>query len=419
MKKIILTVVVLLVVLGAGAFLLLKISPSVSPTSPLPQVSEEQATSTPLVYESHHIVLKDKTFSLTLPTGFDIAVVAEGLGRARFMAMSPDDRLFVTDMKDLSDNSQGKIYVFADFNAATKKFGSKTTYLSGLRNPNSVAFYKDSAGVNWLYVALTDKLVRYKYTFGETQPTSAPETLATFPDYGLSYKYGGWHLTRTVIAHNDKIYVSVGSSCNSCEEKEEVRASVVEMNPDGSGQKIIAKGLRNAVGVTEKGSDLFVTGMGVDHLGNDRPEETLYKIVEGTNYGWPYCYQYQGAVYADSSKVWKKAIDCTTVPLALATFPAHAAPLGVAYFATGSSVADSSALSKSFLVALHGSSDVSLAHGYRIAQADEHGNTRDFITGFLKAGVRYGRPAGILKDSENSFFFTDDFGGVLYYVYKK
>ena len=66
--------------------------------------------------------------------------------------------------------------------------------------------------------------------------------LATFPDYGLGYKYGGWHLTRTIaVGGNGKIYVSVGSSCNACEEKEAVRASILEMDADGKNQRHFAR----------------------------------------------------------------------------------------------------------------------------------------------------------------------------------
>lgn len=85
----------------------------------------------------------------------------------------------------------------------------------------------------------------------------------TFPDYGLDYKYGGWHLTRIIaVAPNGKFYVSVGSSCNACAEREKVRASVLEMNADGSEQRIFAKGLRNAVGLKWIGKFLFATNLG-------------------------------------------------------------------------------------------------------------------------------------------------------------
>ena len=163
-----------------------------------------------------------KSFDLNLPEGFGISVAAQGLKRVRFLANSPDNRIFVTDMYNLSDNQRGVVYVLDDFDPAARTFKKVTPYLSGLRNPNSVAFYTDNQGVSWFYLALTDRLLRYKYIAGDLKPTGEPEVLATFPDYGLSYKYGGWHLTRTIIVGgNGKIYVSVGSSCNACEEKED------------------------------------------------------------------------------------------------------------------------------------------------------------------------------------------------------
>ena len=168
----------------------------------------------------------------------------------RFMAKSPDRRIFVTDMYSLADNRRGAVYILDQFDPADRRFKRVLPYLEGLRNPNSIAFYTDQTGTNWFYLALTDRLVRYKYESGENTPTGQPEVLATFPDYGLGYKYGGWHLTRTVvIGDNGKIYVSVGSSCNACEETEEVRASILEMDPDGKNRRYFARGLRNAVGL--------------------------------------------------------------------------------------------------------------------------------------------------------------------------
>jgi len=121
--------------------------------------------------------------------------------------------------------------------------------------------------------------VRYRYVAGQDSPYGDPHVLAAFPAYGLSYKYGGWHLTRTVIAGgNGKIYVAVGSSCNACEEKEEVRASVLEMNPDGTGQRYYARGLRNAVGLRWTKGKLYATNMSTQHLGINRPADTFYSL---------------------------------------------------------------------------------------------------------------------------------------------
>ena len=148
----------------------------------------------------HKISLKDgKTFNLNLPADYEIIPAAEGLKRVRFFAKSPDGRIFVTDMYNLTDNTKGTVYILDEFDAETGKFGKIIPYLTGLKNPNSVQFYKDENGQDWLYLAETDKLTRRKFTAGETKPTDTkPQVLATFPAYGLSYKYGGWHLTRTI-----------------------------------------------------------------------------------------------------------------------------------------------------------------------------------------------------------------------------
>ena len=250
----------------------------------------------------HHITLANgKSFDLNLPDGFEISVAAQGLKRVRFMARSPDNHIFVTDMYNKTDNRRGVVYILDQFDPATRRFKKVTPYLSGLRNPNSVAFYTDRDGVNWFYLALTDRLVRYRYEPGKDAPSGEPQVLATFPDYGLGYKYGGWHLTRTVVVGgNGKIYVAVGSSCNACEEKEEVRASVLEMDPDGKNRRHFARGLRNAVGLRWVKGRLYATNMGSDHLGDNRPADTFYALASGENYGWPYCFQVGAKVYPDA-----------------------------------------------------------------------------------------------------------------------
>jgi glucose/arabinose dehydrogenase len=359
-----------------------------------------------------------KSFDLNLPEGFAISVAAEGLKRVRFMAESPDGRVFVTDMHDLTDNTKGAVYILEGFDPASKRFAKVTPYLTRLRNPNSVAFHRDARGVDWLYLALTDRLLRYRYEPGDDSPRTPPEVLATFPDYGLNYKYGGWHLTRTLaFGPAGKLYISVGSSCNACVEKEEVRASVIEMDADGSNRRFYARGLRNAVGLRWVEGRLFATDMGADHLGRDKPADTMYSLRDGADYGWPYCYQSGARVFADPQfNPRVKKAPCRDVPAAYAAFDAHSAPLGLEHF----DAASADGLSDSFLIALHGSTNERLARGYRVVRVRAGGGApADFVTGFLRAGRVYGRPADIFRLGENAFLLTDDRAGVVYYVYKK
>ena len=240
--------------------------------------------------------------------------------------------------------------------------------------------------------------------------------LATFPDYGLGYKYGGWHLTRTVVVGgNGKIYVAVGSSCNACEEKEEVRASVLQMNPDGTDKHYFARGLRNAVGLRWTKNKLYATNMGSDHLGDNRPADTFYRLEDGRHYGWPYCFQAGARIYPDPKFNTTGAnFDCRKVPQALTPFPAHSSPLGLEYFDSS----NHSDLAGSFLVALHGSTKKSLRRGYRVVRiAEAGGRMEDFITGFFEPPAINGRPADVFSFGKDAFLLTDDYSGVVYYVY--
>lgn len=364
----------------------------------------------------HQVNLKNgKRFSLNLPANYEIIPAAEGLKRVRFFSKAPDGRMFVTDMHDLTDNKKGIVYILDEWNPETGKFGKIIPYMTGLKNPNSVQFYTDSSGQDWLYLAETNQLTRRKFTKGEIKPTDKAEVLVTFPDYGLSYKYGGWHLTRTIaVGGNGKIYVSVGSSCNACTEKEKVRATVLEMNPDGSQQKIFATGLRNAVGLKWVGNFLFATNQGVDHLGKNKPDETFYALKRDADYGWASCYSSNGKILVDPK--FKRPSGCKNVLPPYAYFPAHSSALGFDYFDHPNT---DDTIKNSFLVALHGSTDAKIGHGYKIVIMRKGQKLQTFMDGFLVGKNVYGRPCDIYRVDENSFYFSDDKSGVIYYVRQK
>ena len=425
-----------------------------------------------------------KSITLSLPEKFDINVAASGLRRVRFFAQAPDGRIFVTGMHDLADNADGSIFILEGWDAHTYKFAHVIHYLDRLRNPNSIAFWTDPATKqSWIYVALTDKLVRYKYAAGDTHPVTKPETLIRFPEYGLSYKYGGWHLTRTIAIvpaeTGTRIFVSAGSSCNYCQEREVLRAAIVAMDPDGKNQALIAQGIRNAVGlgyVPEVDRlSLFATNMGDDHLGDALPEDPFLRIemypARAVNFGWPRCYFADGkavhdatpfpslspqlgasdsnsagdSIYGKQAGVadagtnlaaggGRKSVkdpnaglgrapaalqSCEQVPAPYTTFPAHSSPLGFLYL-TGSDPV----LHDSFLVALHGAGHPRIGTGYRVSRFTASDRTaRDFITGFMTtvAGkpVVHGRPCGLLRVGPDSFLLSDDYLGLVYYIHPR
>jgi glucose/arabinose dehydrogenase len=425
-----------------------------------------------------------KSITLSLPDSFDISIAATGLHRVRFFARSPDNRIFVTGMHDLADNARGSVFILDGWSQQSHTFTHITHYLDHLRNPNNLAFWTDpSTHQTWLYLPLTDRLIRYKYNAGDNAPTAPPETLLRFPNYGLNYKYGGWHLTRTVaiapINGKPRVFVSAGSSCNYCQEREVLRAAIVSMDPDGQHPTLIAQGMRNAVDLhyvpALNDGTLFTTNMGDDHLGDQLPEDTFFAVDAAPktplNYGWPTCYFANGQPVHDSTplpalndpsaiapippsndSVYGKQTgvaaagtnltaggghaftpdpntaigqapaplnSCEKVPPAFTTFAAHSSPLGFEYFPK-----TDTELSGTFLVALHGASHPHIGTGYRVVRFTTADRTqRNFITGFLTSEhgrpTVHGRPCGILRIGPDSFLLTDDHLGLIYYIHPR
>ena len=218
----------------------------------------------------------------------------------------------------------------------------------------------------------------------------------SFPDYGLGYKYGGWHLTCMIVVGDGKIYVAVGSSCNACEEKEEVRASILQMDPDGENPHYFARGLRNAVGLAlDQWRSSTKTNMGSDHLGDNRPAaHVLYdRRREALRMALLLSGRPRESIRIRNSMLVVKKFDCRKVPHALTPFPAHSSPLGLEYFDAN----NATDLAGSFLVALHGSTKKRLQRGYRLVRVRESGAMEDFMTGFFEFPKINGRPADVFS----------------------
>ncbi len=355
-----------------------------------------------------------ETITYRIAEPFEIMVAAEGLGKARFLARSPDDRIFVPDLVDYNLSRQGAVHILGGFDEKSGRFAEKHTYLSGLRGPNSIAFYTDDTGDHWLYLALTEHLIRYPYVPGDLEPSGEGQIIATFPNTQTPGEESVvWHITRTLFFHDDQLYISIGSGCNACEQPSgELRGMVMVMAPDGSDARVYADGLRNSVGIEFVEDVLYATANGVDHLGPNLPYETMYRLEQGVHYGWPYCYQDEDALKPDDTGLWNREFSCEDVPPPLTLFAPRSAPLGLKYFTQAHPVLD-----KSFLVALHGSFDQSLGTGYAVHRVRLDGTNEVFMDGFLSADrERLGRPVDFLQHDENSFFMTDDHRGVVYFI---
>ena len=341
---------------------------------------------------------------LQVPDGFRISVFADNIDSARMMIFSPAGVLLV------SEAGEGKVVALPD-TKHTGKADRTVTVLSGLNEPHGLAFYQGE-----LYVAENDKIRSYDWDEA-TLRASNPKKLADLPS-------GGGHSTRSILFHNGKMYVSAGSSCNVCVEKDPRRATVMQFNPDGSGQKIFAKGLRNAVGLAlnPKTDTVWVTVNGRDWLGDDLPPETIYDLgKDGGDAGWPYCY---GDRVPDSNFTKPGDDRCNSVLEPKVQMQAHSAPLGLAFY---QGTQFPSEYQNNLFVAFHGSWNRSVPTGYKVVRVkldsngQPQGAAQDFITGWIppgetKKGRWMGRPVGIVFGSDGSMYLSDDTGGVIYRI---
>jgi glucose/arabinose dehydrogenase len=341
---------------------------------------------------------------LKAPPGFHISLFAEEVDGARMMAFSPGGVLLV------SESGEGKVVALPDPKHAGKA-ERMVNVLSGLNEPHGLAFYEGK-----LYVAENDKVRRYDWDEANLR-ASNPKPLADLPD-------GGGHSTRSLLFHGGKMYVSAGSSCNVCVEKDPRRAAVMEFTPDGSGQNIFAKGLRNAVGlaVNPKTDTVWVTVNGRDWLGDNLPPEVILDLgKDGGDAGWPYCY---GDRVPDSKFTKPGGNHCKNVIPPKVQMQAHSAPLGLAFYEASEFPAE---YRNNIFVAFHGSWNRSVPTGYKIVRVklddkgQPQGGAEDFITGWLapgetKKGRWMGRPVGIAFGSDGAMYVSDDAAGVIYRV---
>ena len=340
--------------------------------------------------------LPDK--EITLPPGFKISIYAEGLKGPRMMSVGSDGQLYVTE------RGAGRILRLPDQNQDGQADQVKVV-AEGLDSPSSLAFYSDSS----LYVGETTRILRLPppvsgVAFGE-------------PEVVIDGLPSGGHNTRTVLFSPDfsSLFVSVGSSCNVCDEKDVRRAAIMRYDPDGEDGRVFAKGLRNAVGITFRpGTDeLWATNNGRDHLGDDLPPETVYLVKDGGDYGWPSCHS--GRIidpdFGDPSA-------CEGVESPMVEMQAHSAPLGLEFY-SGDQFPD--AYQGDLFVAFHGSWNRSQPVGYKIVRIPMDGDTpgpvEDFAAGWLVGGSSWGRPVDIITAPDGSLFVSDDAGGRIYRIY--
>ncbi|HET7790955.1 MAG TPA: PQQ-dependent sugar dehydrogenase [Gemmatimonadales bacterium] len=339
--------------------------------------------------------------TLYVPPGFKVNLFAENQSGARYMALGPGNAVY------LSSPGGGWVKRLVDVNHDGVA-DSAVTVLSGLSQPFGLAFRGDT-----LFVAEEDAVKKYPPGGG------APQTIVS----GIPT---GGHSTRTILFGPDgKLYLSVGSSCNVCDESDPRRAAVTQFNADGSGEHLFASGLRNSVGMAFNPTtgDLWAVNNDRDNVGgadvamtDSAPPEHLNILKDGKWYGWPKCYlpNHPNPEYPSA--------DCSGVEPPGALFQAHMAPLGLAFY-TGSSFP--AGYSGDAFVAFHGDWNRTQADGAKVMRVHVSNgvpvSSEDFVMGWLPPGAtslgpRWGRPVGLLVLPDGSLLISDDQGNRIWRV---
>jgi glucose/arabinose dehydrogenase len=338
--------------------------------------------------------------SLMLPEGFTATVVASGLSAPRFMVFDRDGSLLV------ADQDAGAVYRYGPNpeTAFDPSGGTPEPLIADLDGPSSLTFF-DIEDTTYLYVGEESQITRFPYGAGG----EVGEVEVVVPDLPT-----GGHRTRTVAFGEDgMLYVSIGSSCNICDEDDERRATVMRYNADGSDGQRFAWGLRNAVGLAfEPGTNtLWATVNERDDQGNEIPPDLVTIVTEGANYGWPGCQPPDATPQEDGN-------DCSGITPPTIGIQAHSAPLGLT-FSSGDQFPE--AYQGGIFVVQHGSwnrqppAEPKLM--YVTFDSGAPTAVTDFATGWQDENDdRWGRPAGVVVAPDGSLIVSDDDAGVLYRI---
>ena len=371
-------------------------SPSVPPGTAQPTSSAgPQTTPTPSP------IVTSTLGYLHLPPGFQVSVYASGLHAPRFITIGPNGVLLV------ADEGSGSIIAFPQ-GSSPLHAGAPIVVARHLNSPTSLDMHD-----GYLYVGEGASIARI--ALGSDLKAGPLQRIIT----GLPQ--GGQHWTRTVLIGPDNhIYVSIGSDCNVCIETNPHRAAIWVYNLDGSGGRLYAKGLRNAVGmaVNPWTHQIWIDVNGRDYLGDNAPPDTVYALVDHGDYGWPRCHA--GKVHDPQ---FGQAPDaCKGVQQPLVDMQAHSAPLGLAFYPTGATQFPAQ-YRDSLYVAFHGSWNRSIPTGDKIVRiplrnGQVAGPVQDFLTGWMTAGGTYrDRPVGVTFAPDGSMFISSDKDGRIYHVW--
>jgi glucose/arabinose dehydrogenase/cytochrome c2 len=393
---------------------------------------------TPSAANFPRIVPKPADAKLSVPKGFEVNVFTTDVSAPRRMLLAPNGDIFLTETQN------GRVKVMRP-SADGSTAASVEVFAQGLVLPFGIAFYPNAKDPQWLYVAETNRVVRYAYKPGQQHASAVPEVIVP----QLSPSGGGGHFTRDLVFSRDgkRMFVSVGSASNVAEDMpkkspdavrawerdhglgaawgtEENRADVLAFDVDSNDQhgRVYASGIRNCVGLTVNPTtgDLWCTTNERDMLGDDLVPDYSTRVKEGGFYGWPWYYMgnhEDPRLKGDRPDLAGKA----TVPDV--PYQAHSAALNLLFYPAtqGNSAFPKEYVGDGFAV-LHGSWNRAFRTGHKIVRVRMKkgaptGEYDDFLVGFIADdGNAWGRPVGDVVAADGSLLLSEDGNNTVYRI---
>ncbi|EJM89598.1 MULTISPECIES: PQQ-dependent sugar dehydrogenase [unclassified Pseudomonas] len=403
-------------------------------TGPSPRLPEPNKTLIPTVNIAPAIGWPDGA-KPTAATGTQVAAFAENLDHPRWLYVLPNGDVLVaeTNAPPKPDDGKGvrgwvmkKVMGRAGASVPSPNritllrdkdhdgiAETRTVFLENLNSPFGMTLVG-----NDLYVADTDRLLRFHYQDGTTTIKSPPIKVVDLPGGTLNH-----HWTKNVIASKDgsKLYVTVGSNSNVAEngmDQEEGRAAIWEVDRATGKHRIFASGLRNPNGMAwEPRSGALWTAVNErDEIGSDLVPDYITSVKDGGFYGWPYSYYGQHVdirVEPQNPDLVAKAIapDYAVGP--------HTASLGLT-FAEGNRLP--AQFKEGVFIGQHGSWNRKPHSGYKVifvpfSAGKPNGSPVDVLTGFLNDEEKaMGRPVGVVIDQQGDLLVADDVGNKVWRV---
>jgi glucose/arabinose dehydrogenase len=380
------------------------------------------------VADSATIVRRPEGGAPRVPAGFRVTLAAEGLGGPRVLRTAPNGDIFVAESRE------GRVSVLP---AGGEGAAAPVVFASGLDRPFGIAFYPPGPAPRYVYVAETNRVVRFAYDAGARKAGGPPEVVVD------ALPSGGSHWTRDIAFSPDgrRMFISIGSRSNVADglgaksteaiaaferehgrgaawDGETGRATVLVADPDGKNLRPFANGLRNCSGLAiepASGAPWCVVNER-DGLGDNLPPDYATSLAEGRFYGWPWFYI---GANEDPRRAGERPDLAGEVTVPDVLIQPHSAPLGIAFhdgkgFPAG--------YAGSAFVALHGSWNRGRLTGYKImrllfADGRPTGAYEDFMTGFvLSDNAVWGRPVGVTVGLDGALYVSEDANGTIWRV---